>query len=121
DTKHERVVQRLDLMNHAGADMEDLALPECDLVAGHEQLEGSLQDVRHLLALMRVLWHNRASPEIDLREGLTVARDEFAGNHLGHFFEREFVPAIQSIRRGLKSHVSSWSELAAIIASADDV
>ena len=96
--------------------MEHFAFPQRQFLAGHEQLERALQHVRHLLALMGMLWHNRAALQVDLGHGLPFAGDEFPGNHLGDFFERDFVPAVETIR---KRH--GWDRTAPIIAFGTEV
>ena len=103
-------------MRHAGSDVKHFAFPQRQFLAGHEQLERALQHVRHLLALMGMLWHNRAALQVDLGHGFPFAGDEFPGNHLGDFFERDFVPAVETIR---KRH--GWDRTAPIIAFGTDV
>ena len=55
----------------------------------------ALQHVGHLLALVRVHRHDRAALQVDLRHHLALAGDDLARDHLGDFFERDFVPAIE--------------------------
>ena len=75
NAQHEGVVQRLDLMRHAGSDVKHFAFPQRQFLAGHEQLERALQHVRHLLALMGMLWHNRAALQIG--DSRLMLNDEF--------------------------------------------
>ena len=83
---------------------------------GDTQFQRALEHVRHLFALVRVLWHNRAALQVNLSHGLPFAGHEFPGNHLGDFFERDFVPAVETIR---KRH--GWDRTAPIIAFGTDV
>ena len=66
-----------------------------DLVAADEKPERALQDVGHLLALVRVHRHDAASFQIHLRQHLALAGDDLPREHLGHFFERDLVPAME--------------------------
>ena len=58
-----------------------------------------LQDVGHLLALVRVHRHERAALQINLREHLALAGDDLLRDHLGDFFERDLVPAMERARQ----------------------
>ena len=97
DAEHERVVERLDLMRHARLDVQQFTVSKRHFVAGDEQLQRALQDVGHLLAVVRVLRHDGAPLQVNLRDRLPLSRHEFPGNHLGDFLERDFVPAKQTI------------------------
>ena len=59
-----------------------------------QKSQGPLQDVGHLLALVRVHRDERAALEIDLREHLALAGDDLPRDHLGDFLERDLVPAM---------------------------
>ncbi len=63
-------------------------------------LQRALQDVGHLLALVRVHRHERAALEIDLRQHLALAGDDLLRDHLGDLFERDLVPAVQARHGG---------------------
>jgi hypothetical protein len=84
-------------MRHIRRDVQHFAFPKRHLIAIHEQLQGSLEHVRHLLAVVRVLRNNRTALQVNLGNGLPFSRHEFSGNHLRNLFEREFVPAVETI------------------------
>src|SRR3989442_9150737 len=44
--------------------------------------------------------HEAAALQVDLRDHLALARDEFARQHFRHFFERDLVPSMQANRLG---------------------
>src|SRR5829696_3598072 len=92
----ERVVERLRLMLHPGRDVKDFALANRDLLAVDQELEGALQHVGHLLALVGVHRHERTLLEVDLREHLPLPGDDLAGDHFRHFFQRYFIPAMEA-------------------------
>ena len=48
------------------------------VLAADQKLECALQDVGHLLAFMRVIRHEAAAFQIDLRDHLALAGHEFA-------------------------------------------
>src|SRR5687768_5552740 len=86
--------------------MEDFSLAHRDLFAADQELERALQDVGHLLALVRVHRHQRPLFEVDLRDHFALAGDQLAGNHLRHLLERDLVPPVQPY--GLYAH-GSWT------------
>jgi hypothetical protein len=69
--------------------VQHLSFPQRHFLAANEHFQRALQHVRHLLALVRVLWHNRAALQVNLRHGLPFSGHKFPGNHLGDFFERD--------------------------------
>jgi hypothetical protein len=94
----ERVVERFRLMRNARSDVQHFPFPQRHFLTIHEELERALQDIRHLLAFVGVLWHDGAAFQVNLRQGLPLSRHELSGNHLGDFFERNFVPTKETIR-----------------------
>ena len=79
-------------------DVQHLAFAHGDLLAADQELERALQDVGHLLALVRVHRHQAAALQIDLREHLALAGHHLARQHFGDFFEGDLVPAMQTNR-----------------------
>src|SRR6266566_1067502 len=69
-----------------------------------EKLQRALQDVRHLVALVRMHRHEAAALQVHLRENLPSAGDEFARQHFRDFFERNFVPSMQPHGLGAHAH-----------------
>src|SRR5688572_18136071 len=94
----EGVVERFRLMLDPGRYVQDLAFADGDLLAGDEEPQRALEDVGHLLALVRMHRHERALFQIDLREHFALARDEFARDHFGDLLQRDFVPAVEPDR-----------------------
>jgi len=86
------------LVRNAWPDMQHFAFAQRHFLAVHEQFKRTLQDVRHLLAFVGMLWHDGAAFQVDLRQGLPFSGHEFPGNHFGNFFERDFVPTEETIR-----------------------
>ena len=78
--------------------MQHLTFAHRHLFAANEEPERSLQNVGHLLALVRVIRHDAAALEIDLRDHLPLAGDDLSRQHFRHFFERNFVPPMQANR-----------------------
>src|SRR5215213_10362986 len=105
----ERVVQRLHLMCNAGFDVQQFAVAKRHFVARDEQLQCALQHVRHLLAVVCVLRHDRTSLQVHLRNGFAFARHEFSRHHFGDLLECDFVPAKQTIRLHFLSFLRSLS------------
>src|SRR6185295_4517499 len=93
-----RVVERFGLMLDPRRDVEDLPLADGDFLAADQELQRALQDVGHLLALVRVHRHEAAALQVDLREHLALAGDDLARQHFGDFFERDLVPAMETNR-----------------------
>src|SRR2546427_1490816 len=91
----ERVLQRFGLMLDPRRNVQHFALAHRDFLAADQELERALQDVRHLLALVRVHRHQAAALQIDLREHLALAGHELARHHFRDFFEGDFIPAVQ--------------------------
>src|SRR6267143_978384 len=85
--------------------MEDLAFAHGDLLAADQKPQRALQDVGHLLALVRVHRHEAAALEINLGDHLALAGHEFPRQHLRHFFERDLVPSMQT--NGLGAHMAA--------------
>jgi hypothetical protein len=56
----------------------------------------ALEDVGHLLALVRMHRHERAALEINLREHLPLAGDDLLRDHLGDLLECNLVPAVKA-------------------------
>src|SRR6476646_2812961 len=96
----EGVLERFRLVFHPRRDVQHLALAHRNLFAADEKLEGTLQDVGHLLALVRVVRHDAATLQIDLRKHLALAGHDLPRQHLGHFFEGDFVPSMETNRLG---------------------
>src|SRR6185295_15360566 len=65
-----------------------------------EELQRALQEVGHLLALVRVIRHQAAAFQVDLREHLALAGHDLAREHFGDFFEGDLVPSMQTNRLG---------------------
>src|SRR5438034_11087312 len=104
DVELERVLERLRLMLDPRRDVQHLAFADRDLLAADVELERALKNVGHLLALVRVHRHEAAAFEVDLREHLALARHQLPRQHLRHFFERDFIPSMQSYR--LSTHAA---------------
>src|SRR5438445_822922 len=85
-----------------GRDVEHLAFADGDFLAANQELERTLQDVGHLLALVRVHRHEAAALQIDLSEHLALAGDDLARQHFGDFFVGDLVPPVEA--NGLGSH-----------------
>src|SRR5690606_4168370 len=68
------------------------------LLAADEELQAALQHVGHLLALVPVQRHERATLEIDLRQHLALAGDDLPRDRLSDLLERDLVPAVQAQR-----------------------
>ena len=81
------------LVRDAGRDMQDFAFPQRDFLTCHEQLQGPLQHVGHLFALVRMPGDDRAAFQVNLRHGLPFSGDEFPGHHFRDFLESNLVPA----------------------------
>src|SRR5207245_2496798 len=62
----EGVLERLGLVLDPGRDVQHLAFADGDFLAADQKLERTLQDVGHLLALVRVHRHQAAALQIDL-------------------------------------------------------
>src|SRR5205823_12822020 len=77
-------------------DVQHLALADGDLLTTDQKPERALQDVGHLLALVRVIRDDAPALQIDLREHLARAGDDLARQHFGHFLERNLVPPMQT-------------------------
>ena len=92
----ERVVERFRLVVDPGRNVQNLTFPDGDFLAVDEELEGPLEHVRHLLALVIVHRHERAFLQVNLGQHFALAGDDLARDHLGHLLEREFVPAMQA-------------------------
>ena len=82
-------------MLDAGCNVQHLAFADGDLLAADEELQRSLEDVGHLLALVRVQRHETAAFDVDLHEHLAVAGDDLPREHLGHLLERNLIPPVQ--------------------------
>ena len=76
--------------------MQHFAFAHGDLLAADEELQRALQDVGHLLALVRVHRNEAAGLQIDLRQHLALAGDDLPRQHLGDFLEGDLVPAMES-------------------------
>ena len=85
-----------DGMLDTGRDVQHFALAHGNGFAADQELQRSLQHVTQLLALVRVHRHNGAALQVHLRQHLAVTGDEFAGDHLGHLFERDLIPAVEA-------------------------
>src|SRR4029079_14614248 len=98
DIELECVFQRLRLVFDPRGNMENFPLANRDLLTGDEKLESALQDVGHLLALMRVHRHETAALQIDLRDHFALTAHDLAREHFGHLFERNLVPSTKPNR-----------------------
>ncbi len=67
-----------------------------DLLAADQELQRALEDVGHLLAVVGVHRHERAALQVNLREHLALAGDDFLRDHLGDLLERDLVPAVET-------------------------
>src|SRR6185436_13030978 len=85
----EGVLEGLRLMLHPRRDVQHLTLTDGNLFAADQELEHALQDVGHHLAL---------------------ARHQLARQHFGHFFERDFVPSMESNRLSAHGSTSIYQE-----------
>src|SRR5467141_1445788 len=91
----EGVLEGFSLMLDPRRDVQHFAFPDGHLFTADEKLQRALQDVRHLLALVRMHRYEAAALQVDLREHFPSAGDEFARQHFRDFFERNFVPSMQ--------------------------
>src|SRR5688572_11060989 len=99
----ERIVERFRLVRCARRDMQDLPFTDDDLLAADEKAQRPLQDVGHLLALVRMHWNHRAALQINLRDHLALTGDDLLGDHLRDLVERDLIPAVQlGCHRGLE-------------------
>ena len=114
DVERKGVVERLGLMLDPRGNMQHLAFAHGDLLAADEELERALQDVGHLLALVRVHRNDAAGLQIDLRQHLALARHDLPREHLGDFFEGDFVPAMESDDRSGHGSASIYHPRASI-------
>src|SRR2546423_13761015 len=98
----ERVFERLRLVLDPRRNVQHLALTHGNLFAGDQKLERALQDVGHLLALVRMIRDDAAALQVDLREHLALAGDDLPREHFSNFFEGDLVPAMETNR--LRGH-----------------
>src|SRR5262245_55672412 len=75
--------------------VQDLALANDDFFAADQESKRALEDVRHLLAVVRVDRYEGAALEIRLRDHLALACHDLLRQHFGHFGEGDFVPAVK--------------------------
>ena len=98
----ERILEGFRLVLDPGRDVQHLAFAHGDLFAADHEFQGALQDVRHLLALVRVHRDQAAALQIDLGEHLTLARHDLPRQHFSHFLEGDLIPAMET--DGLGAH-----------------
>src|SRR5215510_5960196 len=79
----------------ARRNVNDLALAHDHLFAIDEKTQRSLQDVGHLLAGMRMEWHERAAFQIRLRQHLAITADDLSRDHLRDLLECNLIPTMQ--------------------------
>src|SRR5205809_7402781 len=89
-------------MLHGSRNVQHLALADRNFLAADKNLQGALQDVGHLLAVMGMHRHEATALEIYLSEHLALAGHNLSRDHLGNFFERDLVPAVQP--NGVRPH-----------------
>jgi hypothetical protein len=78
--------------------VQNFAFSYSDFFATHEELECTLKDVCHLLAVMRMHRHQAAAFQIDLCHHLALADHDLPRHHLGDFLECNFVPTMEPDR-----------------------
>ena len=86
----------LGLMADVRRDVQDFTLADDDLLGADQEFERPLEHIGHLLALVRVHRHLRAPLQVDLRQHFAFAGDDLARDHLGDFFEGNFIPTVEA-------------------------
>src|SRR5262245_30703581 len=92
----ERILERLGLVRSSRRNVQHLTFANQKLLTPDETFQGTLQDVGHLLALVRVHRYECAALQIDLRKHFTFARDDLLRDHFGNLVERNLVPAMDT-------------------------
>src|SRR6185437_11839931 len=79
DIDVERILERLRLVRYVGRDVQHLAGADehfLRFVLADPELEHSFEDIRELLVLVRMLWHDAAFLQVDVRQHHPVAGDQ---------------------------------------------
>src|SRR5438874_8271657 len=96
----ECILERFGLVLDPRRDVQQLTFAHDELLAADQELQRALQDVGHLLALVRVHRYEAAALQVDLREHLALAGHDLARQHFGDFFQCDLVPSMQTNRLG---------------------
>src|SRR5262245_2730237 len=93
--EHEGIIEGFNLVRDGRWNMQHLAFAHGDFLPSDQHLQGTLEHVGHLLALMSVHGHHGAAFEIYLGERFAITGHELARDHLGDLLQSNLVPAMK--------------------------